>query len=438
MDFLISAVAVLSGFSANFLFNLLVFAFQFPKRRHFLVRFLLSLAIYLTLFWFFPGEAYLQNVMQVSYFTWYFFFPFFLGMGLLYFCFKMSLNDALFYALAGWMGENFVSSASCDLALLSGFAIRSFPHGLIRLGLIALFEVGSYFLFARRMKPRQGVQVKRWETISVTLVGFAVLTALAQVKSAFPVMRQTPVALTLYTYGLVLAGFILCFMFGLFQNQQLENDNAKLEEILHQQAEMYRTNKENIDLINVKCHDLSKEIALINMSNLQDGDKAILSALEEKVKIYGNMAKTGNESLDVVLASKSLQLEKNQVRFTCMADGSLLSFMPAIDIFSLFGNALDNALEAELKEAPEKRLISMRLFRKNDFLTFEIQNFCSNLSELGKDLPTTKTDKDYHGFGIKGMDYVARKYGGSLSISRDNNLFTALALIPLKQQISNK
>lgn len=63
--------------------------------------------------------------------------------------------------------------------------------------------------------------------------------------------------------------------------------------------------------------------------------------------------KTGNKVLDTVLTTKSLYCNKHGIIFTCVADGTLLDFMDVMDICSIFGNALDNAIECEMK-IPEK------------------------------------------------------------------------------------
>lgn len=64
------------------------------------------------------------------------------------------------------------------------------------------------------------------------------------------------------------------------------------------------------------------------------------------------VARTGNETLDIVLTDKLLYCEKNNVTITCIADGKSLSFMSEEDIYSLFGNALDNAVLA-VEQLPE-------------------------------------------------------------------------------------
>lgn len=108
--------------------------------------------------------------------------------------------------------------------------------------------------------------------------------------------------------------------------------------------------------------------------------------------------------------------------------------MPSIDIFSLIGNAMDNAIEAELKENKNQRLISMRLYKEDNFVLFEMQNYCSHIKELDENLKTSKKDKKYHGYGIKGMKYITKKYHGTFNIEKTEELFCVFISLPLNQK----
>ena len=73
------------------------------------------------------------------------------------------------------------------------------------------------------------------------------------------------------------------------------------------------------------------------------------------MQIYSAIVRTGNEILDTILTEKSLICENSGIHISCVADGSLLAFMNPVDLYTLFGNALDNAIEAVRKlESKEK------------------------------------------------------------------------------------
>ena len=155
--------------------------------------------------------------------------------------------------------------------------------------------------------------------------------------------------------------------------------------------------------------------------------------MEEEVRVFETMNKTGNQVLDTILAAKVFRSRKQKIQITCVADGKLLDFMHVTDICSLFGNALDNAVECVvLIPEEEKRLIHVELSAKKNFVFIRVENYCEDttLEQNGTFLATTKADKNNHGFGLKSIYAVAEKYGGCAEFSRKNNWFTLNVLIP--------
>lgn len=425
---------LLGGFAFNFISNIIVSTMYVERRPKFALKCSICLAIYFIIFFIWPGESYLMNNMKIGFYTYYFFLPFFLSIIFLIFCYKLNFTESLFFALCAWFGENAVSGLSGDITLLCGFEVRGVTHLIIRIALMVFYWFIYYLMVVYKSKDKKIVKVNNIATIVVAILGVASLTLLAQLKSAYPELKQKLVNIIVYSYSALFSLFTLAYMNGLFQNEILKEDVDTLENALKKQAEIYELNQENIDYINIKLHDLSKKISLINKDNLEIKDKEIIDSVSKRIKIYSNVPKTGNEAIDTVIASKSLLIEKENIRFSCIANGSLLSFMPSIDIFSLIGNALDNAIEAELKEDVNHRLISMRICSNEDNILFEMQNYCSTMDKIDKNFKTSKKDKTYHGYGIKGMKYIVKKYGGTLDIEKTDELFCVSVLLPLKQK----
>ena len=82
---------------------------------------------------------------------------------------------------------------------------------------------------------------------------------------------------------------------------------------------------------------------------------------------------------------------KNHIQITCVADGKLLDHMHVTDICSIFGNALDNAIEhVILIPDSEKRLIHLTVSAQKGFVFIKIENYCeAEISKNEEDLITT-------------------------------------------------
>lgn len=196
--------------------------------------------------------------------------------------------------------------------------------------------------------------------------------------------------------------------------------------------------RDNIELLNRKYHDMKHQISVIRAEDDPIKKEAYLEEMDSGIRIYEAQNKTGNSVLNTILTSKRMYCVQHDINFTCVADGRLLDFMEVMDICTVFGNVLDNAIESvEQLCDPSLRLIRAAVFAQNNFLMIRVENYCETELTMDDGLPvTTKGDKRYHGYGIKSMRYTIEKYEGSLTIHTENHWFTLRILIPIlrKQQ----
>ena len=207
------------------------------------------------------------------------------------------------------------------------------------------------------------------------------------------------------------------------------------KEAEHQFHENYRRQAEeqqaNMQLINLKCHDLKHQIrTLLAGQNL---DETFVEEVQRTINIYDAHIRTGNEALDVLLTEKSLLCDVKKIQITVMIEGECLSFMETMDVNSFFGNATDNAIEYLLTVDEDKRFIRITSTRHGSVFSVRVENYCEAELSFGKNgLPkTTKKDKNYHGFGTQSVKAVAEKYGGSIAFSREDDLFVVSAMFML-------
>lgn len=223
----------------------------------------------------------------------------------------------------------------------------------------------------------------------------------------------------------------------LFKKSSISKELETLQFLWHQQKAQYQLTKENIDLINHKCHDLKHQIRRIQTIKNEQEREDYLKEIEKSVQIYNAIVRTGNEILDTILTEKSLICENHDIHINCVADGMLLSFMDPVDLYTLFGNALDNSIEAVEKVVnKERRVIDIMLYRKKDFLVIQIINPVYEEIQFEDGLPlTTKIKNGYHGYGMKSIRHTIQKYDGYLTVEIKDECFYLKSMIPLKQNV---
>ena len=206
-----------------------------------------------------------------------------------------------------------------------------------------------------------------------------------------------------------------------------------IQNILQTQYAQYRQSRESIDLINRKYHDLKHQIAALRAEPDPAQRNAWLDEMEADIRVYEAQNKTGNPVLDTVFTGKSLYCQKHGITLTVVADGGALNFMDTMDLCTIFGNALDNAIES-VRSLPDrdKRLIHVSVSRQKAFVLIKVENYFEGDLKFENGLPlSTKGNAAYHGFGIKSIRYSARKYDGQVDVSVRDGWFDLKLLVPV-------
>lgn len=199
------------------------------------------------------------------------------------------------------------------------------------------------------------------------------------------------------------------------------------------QYEQYRNFQDSFELINRKYHDLKHQIAGLRAEPDAEKRNVWLNELEQELDVLSDIGHTGNNVLDGILAAKMVYCRRNHIKVTCVADGEILKGIHVTDLCTIFGNALDNAVECvSLLEDAAKRLIHFSVTKEKDFIFIRFENYCEHELEIGSNtLPvTSKADKKEHGYGMKSIRIAAEKYQGSMAYELKNNWFELKILIP--------
>ena len=184
-------------------------------------------------------------------------------------------------------------------------------------------------------------------------------------------LSATGMYILIQLFSMIIALLAFILQFGLLSNRRLRTERDTVRRLLDKENEQYRIDRERVEVINIKCHDIKQHLSLLRaMEDSEEKDRYI-GELEQAVLFFENNVKTGNKTLDMLLAEKMLQCEKDKIVLSCIADGQALNFMAGPDIYSLFGNAVNNAIEGvrNIKEE-QKRLITLKVSVKNSFLCF--------------------------------------------------------------------
>lgn len=237
----------------------------------------------------------------------------------------------------------------------------------------------------------------------------------------------------------------LCGFVALYAQQeqrvqvQARAENDAMNSLLRSQHEQYLQSKRSIEQVNRKYHDMKNQIDVIRSEPDPQRKAAFLDELEDSIQAFAAQRHTGNGVLDTILTAKGAYCAEQRIQLTCVADGALLDFMSVIDITSIFGNALDNAIESSIRVSDhEKRLIRVAVFAQNDLLMIRIENAFDGRLRMVEGQPITlKKDRSRHGYGLKNIQSAAEKYGGTATFDARKNWFSLRILLPLARAQTN-
>lgn len=222
---------------------------------------------------------------------------------------------------------------------------------------------------------------------------------------------------------------ILILRSGILLRMEKEKELALREQVWAEKEKSLQLTREAVETINIKYHDL-RHIA----SRIRRGKDVLdlADSLTESLERYERSYATGNDTLDMILTDEHLRFYREGVSFVCMADGSTLGFLSSLDIISLFSNALDNALEAVIALPKEEREIRMTVKKAMGTLSICVENPYSAKLEIVNGIPaTTKSDRRFHGFGMRSIQSTVDKYGGTMDIDTNEGRFKLMIMIPM-------
>lgn len=417
----------------NFVVELIVacglFLWRAPRRNYFPLRIIsaLTFCLLLSILWKRPDMSTSSVISIFRYIT-----IFAATLAASFFCFKITVIETLSYGTGAYAIQHCAYSVKLLISSAAALATNDeavlnflFGDGFEAVVFIPVYAA-MYFIFVRRIF-RGKLDVRRIPLLVTSLL--LVLASMIINLYWFIGWKIDPVN---ELYPIVCCIIALFFLAGLFENSRLKYENQMVKYMLNLKNEHGELSKENINIINTKCHDMKHQLTALLSSRGELGEFA--EEVEKSINIYESIAKTGNEALDVIITEKSLQCEGNGIKFTYMADGGMLSFMSATDIYSLFGNALDNAIESVKKvSAPEKRIIGMTLSSNGGVYTVHFENYYEHELNVVDGIPqTTKADADYHGFGMKSIALIAEKYNGSMSVVANGGVFNLNVILSPK------
>lgn len=247
-------------------------------------------------------------------------------------------------------------------------------------------------------------------------------------KSDFYILAQHVLFIVLI-FGTVFQMFYLKNFYYL--RNKAKQDKIRMEQLQMQYA-YYRDKQQEEEKVRSIYHDLKNHLLVLQSQtgNSQSVQNSV-AELNEQMAEYANYYRTGNDFLDIIIRDKAKVAREKQIDFSVIIHFEAGAFIEPLDISTIFGNALDNAIEASEKLPIDKRMITVKAACIRDMLIITVEN--NRLNEQNFENKTTKEDKFLHGFGLSNIKKAVEKYGGSYTANAEKDVFKLKIVIPVSE-----
>lgn len=412
-------------FLATLLQNLMCMALffcGFPRRSRFAARFTGLLALAVGVVYLLRGLLELDKLLVFLYYL----IEFGVLMVLFHFCFQTSWEQALYSASAGRAAQHLIYSV-LNLVGLRVVELSAWQYQggwLTVLGSVLLylpFCLAIYFLFARNMDTAryEMTDFRRHMNLLSVVIVFICMGITRFAKDGAVWDRSTYIAANLY--AITCCSLCLIIQSNLCSQARLTQEMEMVRMLWKEDSSQLALRKDTIELINMKCHDIRHRLEDHDL-HLTDCER---EEMESLIRIYDQSYHTGNQTLDVLLTDQGLLCEKDHIQLSFLGDGACLDFLTETEVYSLFGNALSNAMRASRALGEEKRQISVIIRSSGDIVSINVTNYYRGELCFEDGLPvTTRPDAlDSHGYGMKSMRTIAQKHGGELTVKAGAGVF---------------
>lgn len=410
-----------------------VYVFKLRRRNHFWLWLVLCLSCFIGFAYSWSLIPYINSVTSIIFSILFFFIAFFGLIGSLMACFKVNIQAAMFLGTAGYAMQHFTYKL---IQIVIGSIEKGIPsfvdnnYGIY--GIYASFVIISlpifYNMFGKKIHNNETLIIEDSRLLIISIILIICTVILNLIYESFVKVSN----LTLFIVG-CLFDMVCCFLtlfieFEMLKSKEISEAYIQMKTIWESEKKQLEISKENMDYMKILAHDLKHEL---NESTLLIS-KDKVDELNHRIAAFGNSIKTGNDILDLVIAERTLIVQKENINLSIIADGSVLSNMKQSDCYSLFMNIMDNAIDA-VKELPkDQREISLAVRESMGMILIHEVNPFKGTLNFKDGLPqTTKGDSMYHGFGTKSIKGIVDSYSGDCEISiKDNNIYVLNILLP--------
>ena len=287
-----------------------------------------------------------------------------------------------------------------------------------------VFLLVAYFVRLRYKNQKLFVQTSYW-LLLVIVFAPAITTSFVLFRLMYNITEPFIFNIALFTcIGLIASAFASMY---LYEHISKQSEYENREQLYKEQIKSQTKHLDDILVMQNQIkgfrHDIKNHWVALRGYFQRDDYEGGIQYIDEMSKnlISSETIDTGNVALDAIISTKKALAEEKNIKFEATVQIPEKMPIDATDICIIFGNALDNAIEACDKIKDDKKHIKLSVIFEEDAILCKISNTISKGKKLT--MKTTKADKENHGFGLDNIKQALSKYNHVLKIDQTDDEF---------------
>ena len=281
-------------------------------------------------------------------------------------------------------------------------------------------------------------QYRRAHIAAAILVPLITLISISVLITVLPnADEMTRILLLLGVAGTTVANLILYYLIGsLGREGSLIRENDMLRALAAYEEHNIDERRMLYEQTRSIRHEMKNFLTMLEQYILSGRTQEALESIEMlRGKIEGQVVQiqSPNETLNFILNTSLAQAAALKIRTKVLIEESRI-MLTDLDLYSLLGNMLSNAMEA-LSHVPEpERDMHIEVSRKGGYTALKVRNrIMYSVLQDNPELKTTKEHESHHGYGVRIIKDVAARAGGMSDFFEQDDWFVVQVLIPLKE-----
>ena len=225
-----------------------------------------------------------------------------------------------------------------------------------------------------------------------------------------------------------------CVILLLVSRNMHKEKESIIKQYLEEQVKQYEYLNEREKETKKFRHDIRGHLYFLNKLKQEGRDQEFEDYFQDiigKVDDLGNSINVGNDIVNAVLNKAYAEANNKNIKINVTGHFPSQCDISAYNLCTIFFNLLNNAIEAADKTMKREVWVVCQYTEK--IIIIEIGNYYCNNNKLDKNkLMTTKSEKEYHGWGMKNVEDSVAECKGLMDIEIERDKF--IVSITLKNE----